>query len=364
VLGKATLPVEDLNQTVVNFFASRDLLALRCEHNWKILFIHSSGDLFGCLYPNDCDLYRSIDDGKSVSFVHSFPEQIKSIFISNHNSLLVCVKGAIYHSADDGISFQKVLDLGSPISFIRYNNAITETPDGILYMGEYGNIYDKNGWRKLAFLYSSIDDGKSWRKSDFLIGKGTNKHVHIVKYSKVLQRLMVADGDNYKKLWISGPLDTFNFDNLDLKPVNRFHIQMGGYTSAVESNGKIFFGTDYQGGTNFIVETTDGRVYKKKVVPDPYRRSPIDNLLVRKSARGNEIWGNLPYSTTNSKCLLMVSTDDGISWEKVFEYNRSTYTVWLISSSIDPTDKVYLSVENALNNERVVYKISDKAESI
>jgi hypothetical protein len=131
VLGKATLPGEDLNQTVVNFFASRDLLALRCEHNWKILFIHSSGDLFGCLYPNDCDLYRSIDDGKSVSFVHNFPEQIKSIYISSHNSLLVCVKGAIYHSADDGSAF-KSAGLGSPISFIRYNNAITETPDGIL----------------------------------------------------------------------------------------------------------------------------------------------------------------------------------------------------------------------------------------
>jgi hypothetical protein len=49
-------------------------------------------------------------------------------------------------------------------------------------------------------------------------------------------------------LWISGPLDTFNFDNLDLKPVNRFHIQMVDIPRRLKVM-EIFFGTDYQGGT-------------------------------------------------------------------------------------------------------------------
>lgn len=359
-LGKDELSGAAFDQKVSQFFARRGLQAARCEHKWKLVFTHTNGDLYGCIYPDDCNLYRSIDGGKTVLFVYRFPEQIKSIFISSQGAILVCVRGAIYHSMDGGATFHKALNLSSPISFIRYNNAFTETPDGILYMGEYGNIFDKTGWRKLAFIYSSSDGGRTWRKSDFLIRKGTNKHVHIVRYSKVLNRLMVADGDNYKRLWISGPLATFRFDNPDLKPVNLLHIQMGGYTSVVESDGKIIFGTDYQGGTNFLVETMDGRTFTKKVVPDPYRRSPIDNMLVRKSAQGNEIWGNLPYSTPNSKCLLMVSADGGTSWEKVFEYSRSNHIVWLISSSIDPTSGLYLSIENTRNNDRVVYKVTEK----
>ena len=170
----------------------------------------------------------------------------------------------------------------------------------------------------------------------------------------------MADGDNYKKLWISDSLDTFDFDNPKWKAVNKFHIQMGGYTSFVESDGTILFGTDYQGGTNFIVETKDGVKFTKRIVPDPYRRSPIDNLVLRKSKRGYEIWANLPYSTASTKCLLMYSADCGKSWTKVIEYSRTSHTVWLISSSNEITDDLYFSIENLQNNNRIVYKIFDK----
>jgi hypothetical protein len=170
---------------------------------------------------------------------------------------------------------------------------------------------------------------------------------------------MMADGDNYKKLWLSDSLDVSDPENPDWKPVNRFHIQMGGYTSVVESDGRIFFGTDYQGGTNFIVESTDGKKFTRKIVPDPYRRSPIDNMVLRKSKRGNEIWGNLPFSTPNTKCLLMYTADNGKSWNRVFEYNRSTHTVWLVSSSNEIEDALYFSAADSKNNTRVVYKLVD-----
>jgi hypothetical protein len=170
----------------------------------------------------------------------------------------------------------------------------------------------------------------------------------------------VADGDNHKRLWLSGPMDTFDFENPQWQAVNKFHIQMGGYTSFVESNGRILFGTDYQGGTNFIVETKDGRNFTKRVVPDPYRRSPIDNMVLRKSKRGDEIWANLPYSTAGTKCLLMYSADDGKSWTKVFDYSRTAYTVWLISSSNEIAEDLYLSIEDLKNDTRCVYRIFDK----
>ena len=170
---------------------------------------------------------------------------------------------------------------------------------------------------------------------------------------------MVADGDNYKKLWLSDPLDRVDFEKPNWNPVNKFHIQMGGYTGVAESNGKVIFGTDYQGGTNFLVETTDGKKFSKKIVPDPYRRSPVDNMVLRKSKTGEEIWANLPFSTPNSKCLLMYTADNGKSWNKVFEYNRSTHTVWLINSSTAISNEIYFSVEDIKSNDRVVYGITD-----
>jgi hypothetical protein len=356
--GKSSIGSSEFDAATTGYFAGQGLYALKCDVNWKLLYSHH-GEIFGSIYPDDCDLYKSVDGGKTVVFLNRFPESIKSIFVSSQDTILVCLKGSLYKSSDAGKSFEKTLDLGSPISFFRFNNAITETPNKVLLAGEYGNIWDKTGWRKLAYLYSSSDDGKTWKTSDFLIQKGTNKHVHIVKYSRILDKVMVADGDNYKKLWLSDPLDRVDFEKPNWNPVNKFHIQMGGYTGVVESNGKVIFGTDYQGGTNFLVETADGKKFSKKIVPDPYRRSPVDNMVLRKSKTGEEIWANLPFSTPNSKCLLMYTADNGKSWNKVFEYNRSTHTVWLINSSTTICNELYFSVEDIKSNDRVVYRITD-----
>jgi hypothetical protein len=358
-LEKENLVKEEFDSKTVRYFEARDLCAEKCDLNWKLLYTHHS-DIFGCLYPDDNDLYISTDGGKSVNFLYKFPESIKSIFVSSRNTIFVCLKGSLYRSSEHGKSFVKALELGSPISFFRFNNAMTETPNNVLLAGEYGNIWDKGGWRKLAYIYVSLDDGITWKKSDFLIQKGTNKHVHIVKYSRILNKVMVADGDNYKKLWLSGSLDAMDFENPTWIPINRFHIQMGGYTSVVESQGKVIFGTDYQGGTNFLIETSDGRKYSKRIVPDPYRRSPIDNMVLRKSKGGEEIWANLPFSTLNTRCLLMYTVDNGKTWQKVYDYNRSTHTVWLINSSSETSEDVYFSVEDLNSKERVVYKVTDR----
>jgi hypothetical protein len=128
-----TLENEKLNgpsfdEKVAHFFSSRNLIAARSNRNWKLLFIKEDGELIGCQYPDDKELYRSTDGGETIVRVHRFPEQIKSIFVSSQNTIFVCVKGAVYRSSDNGISFVKTLDLGSPESFFRHNNAMTETP--------------------------------------------------------------------------------------------------------------------------------------------------------------------------------------------------------------------------------------------
>jgi len=343
------------------YFDSRGLSIIRSDHNWKRIFINNNEEILGCLYPDDRDLYKSIDHGKSFIFLKSFPERIKSIFISSQNMIFVCVKGAVHRSSDSGASFKKVLDLGSAESFFRHNNAMTETPDKALIIGEYGNVWEKSGWRKLAHLYFSFDGGETWDRSDFLIEKGTNKHIHLVKYSQLLKKVFMADGDNYKKLWVCDFSNASDLQNPNKwKPINKFHIQMGGYTSVVESDDKILFGTDYQGGTNFIVETRDGKRFEKNIVPDPYRRSPIDNMVQRRSKKGYEIWATLPYSTASTKCLLMYTVNGGRSWNKVIEYNRATHKVWLISSSNEIADVLYISIDDLKTGDRAVYQVTDK----
>lgn len=360
-----TLESENLNapefqKKIEQFFKSRELNIIRSVHDWKLLFINNNQEYFGCLYPDDRDLYKSSDGGESIVFIKRFPERIKSIYITGQNTIFVCIKGAVYKSTDNGATFKKSLDLGSSESFFRHNNGMTETPDNCLVIAEYGNVWDGNGWRKLAYLYFSSDNGETWERSDFLIKQGINKHVHLVKYSRLLNKLFMADGDNKKKLWVSGPFDaSVSGNSYKWKPVNKFHIQMGGYTSVVESDGRILFGTDYQGGTNFIVTTRDGVKFNKMIVPDPYRRSPIDNMILRKSKKGDEIWANLPYSTPHTKCLLMYSTDGGMSWVKVIEYSRFYHVVWLISSAIEPSEALYIMVGDTRTNDRAVFKISD-----
>ena len=360
-LEKEKLNGADFTNRVKDFLESKDLCVMRSEHNWKLLFITSNEEIFGCLYPDDKNLYQSVDNGKSIVFVMRFPERIKSIFISSQNTIFICAKGAVYKSADNGASFRKSLDLGSSESYFRYNNGMTETPERTLIIGEYGNVWEENGWRKLAYVYFSSDEGETWEKSDFLIAKGINKHVHLVKYSGLLNKILMADGDNQKKLWVSDSLSSAGLKNpKNWKLVNKFHIQMGGYTSIAETSEKLFLGTDYQGGSNFIVETTDGNTFTKQILPDPYRRSPIDNMIQRKSKEGNEIWANLPYSAANGKSLLMYTVNGGRSWNKVVEYSRAIYRVWIISSSNESTDELYFSIEDSRNGDRVVYKLSDQ----
>lgn len=343
-------------------FNNTGVTITKCDHNWKLLYIDKNEEIFGCLYPDDTMLYKSSDGGESLTPLETFPESIKSIFISSQDHIFVCVKGSVYRSADRGETFEKVLDMGSSISFFRHNNAMTETPEKTLIISEYGNIWEETGWRKLAYLYFSDDGGKTWQSTDFLIQKGTNKHSHLVKYSKLFHKVYMADGDNYKKLWVTDALTTPDLLDADnWHPVNRFHIQMGGYTSVIETEEMVLFGTDYQGGTNFLVQTTDGETFTNQVVPDPYRRSPIDNMLQRGSENGSEIWANLPFSTANSKCLLMFTKDGGKSWDRLVEYSRAKHKVWLISSASGIADTLYFSIENSKTSDRVVYKVSDVA---
>ena len=356
-LEKEDVDALDTNESIKQFFNDQGLTIVKSAQAWKNLFIDKNGEIFGCLYANDRLLYRSKDDGQTLSPLKEFPKAIQSIYITNKRVVFVSVKGTLYRSTDAGATFEKSQDLSSSESYLRRDYSMTETPDNVLIMGEYGNLPIGRGWTNMAYLYFSGDDGATWKRSDFLREQGANKHVHFVWYSKLLNKLLVTDGDNKKRMWVSDDLASSDAANPHWNLINKRHIQMGGHTAVLEHENKLLFGTDYMGGTNFILESADGHTFRKKIIPDPYRRSPIMILTQRNSNSGTEIWALLPYSTSGTKSLLMYSKDSGKSWRRFLEYGGDSHGVQLISSSNEITGVLYVSVRDVKNKTRAVYKV-------
>ncbi len=317
--------------------------------DWKYCVQAIDGVLLGCCYSQPNALFSSDDQSESATFVYEFSHPITSLFISQKDTLFVCSNGVVYKSDDKGKSFAVVLQLSTPISYFLFNNGMTELPDQTLMIGEYGSIWGGKTWQNLAFLYYSSDGGDTWNTSDFLMQQGVTKHIHLVKYCMLLKSVLLTDGDNKKQVWMNTTLSHYNKQAKRQKKgwclINKFHHQTGGYMSMAETEEAVLFGSDYLGGTNFIVRTVDGKQFQKLVLPDPYRRSPVMNMHIRQSSFGNEIWA-VSYSCLSSqaKSLLMCTRDSGKSWAKVIEFDGTKNEIRLVSSSHMPSGTLYVSI--------------------
>ena len=343
---------------------SNSSFEIKRTQNWKVSHRDSKEIIFGCLASEDNILYKSLDAGKSIEKIEEFKLGITSIYISNEDVIFVNTWGKLYRSTDNGKSFELSLELTYDDSYIFHHNGMTQLPNGELLIGEYGNVPVDGVWANIANMYASSDLGKSWEKSDFLKKQGINKHVHLIKYSKLLDKVILADGDNKKKLWLSSKLDNFDLKTHKWNLINKFHIQIGGYTSCAENESKLILGTDYLGGTNFLVETKDGKKYKKRVIPDPYRRSPLMDLVTRSSKDTDEIWAvlNNPISS-NAKCLLMCTKNGGKSWSRVVEYDGTKNLILINSGSTKSRESISFAItsyEVDGGKKGVCYEIKDK----
>ncbi len=338
-------------------FDNEDFSITRVE-NWKVLFIDKKGDIYATLADDPKTLYKK-EKNSTIKKVYSFKDIINSIFVTKKGVVLVCSCGNLYRSDDKAKSFEKILKLSNPQnpeSYIFHSNGFTEDENGAVFIGEYGNVAKDGAWMNVANIYKSQDDAKSWQKSDFLKKKGVNKHIHMIKYSKILKRVFLTDGDNLKKLWISEKEGDFDIDK-EWKLVNRFHIQMGGYTSMCESLDKIYLGTDYLGGTNFLVATKDLKRFEKKVIPDPYRRSPIMNLK-KLDSKKSSIWAILhnPISS-KTRCVLIYKKEGQDCWRRVLEYDGTVHEIQLNSDTNSKQKSIFFALTDKRKNIGVCYEI-------
>lgn len=331
--------------------------------DWQLFFEDDQKVKWGSLTSDNKVLFRK-NSSESLVRLHNFQSTIKAVYVSTLNVVFVCIGGTLYRSVDQGVTFDTCLPLASPVSYFLPNNGMTELPDGTLLLGEYGSVWQTNTWQNLAYLYHSYDQGVTWHKSHFLGRAGVNKHVHLIKYSNLLNVLFLTDGDNKKKVWVNEALNEFDQRSKrgsgGWNLINRFHIQTGGYTSMADGCRSILFGTDYLGGTNFIVSTKDGRTFTKQIISDPYRRSPVMNMVVRKSVSNQEVWAILHNSiSSHTKCLLMYTKDEGKTWNKVIEYDGTRHEIKIINSSTKVSDSLYINLitTNGDSYQVATYKI-------
>jgi len=338
---------------------------IKLTRNWKVLYRDSTDTIYGCLANENRVLYKSEDNGETLQKLHTFERVISAIFISKEDVIFVDTKGDIFKSSDKGAHFTLSLELSERDSSIFHHYGMTQIPSGELLVGEYGNVAKEGLWANIAYIYGSSDLGESWERSDFLKRQGVNKHIHMIKYSHLLDQVVLSDGDNKKQIWLSGPLENFDFMTHKWRLKTHFHLQMGGYTSMAEIEDKIILGTDYLGGTNFLVESKDGKKFTKKVIPDPYRRSPVHDLIKRKGKKGEEIWSVLNNPNTSAaKCLLMCSKDAGRTWTRVVEYDGTKHLIMINSGALTARESISFAVTTMKvdgGTSGVCYEIRDKS---
>lgn len=334
---------------------------------WKMRFQCNGNKNIGCLHSNPCQLV-CIDNTDEIVWSKKFSHELLSLHVNSIGTVIVCLaNGQIFCSEDNGNSFLNTLTLTHEDCYFRFEFGITETPDGIIIIGEYGNLQKKGRFSSVANIYFSIDNGNSWKFTNHLIKQGVNKHIHLVKYSDIINQLILTDGDNRKKMWCCHQDDLIGHTKEpEIKMFNKKHIRLGGFTSFLEHNNKAIFGTDYNGGTNFIVTTNNYITFNKLVIPDPYRRCPVYALKKRRSQNGIEIWANLHNSTiTNSKSLVMVSRDNGQSWIRVFEYCGHNNRVHFVSNSNKIENSIVICITELSNSPGesekplITYEITD-----
>lgn len=345
---------------------SLGLSVVRQRYPWKQVFIADEGKGYGCMCDSPRDLYLQEPD-RSPRLLQSFPIEILSIFVSSAAVVFVSLgDGSIHRSLDAGSKFSLSLCLATDRSFLRFDHGMTETPDGQLIVGEYGNVSRGVRWESIAYLYYSKDEGGSWSRSDFLIERGANKHVHLVRYNRLMDAVILTDGDNKKRVWKSKPRSDKS-EQLEWELVNRFHLQTGGYTAMVELEDKLLFGTDYHGGTNFIVETSDCRKLSRLAIPDPYRRCPVFGMVKRSSASGVEVWATLHNSVNpRVRSLLMCTRNGGRSWTKVIEYDGTRHRIHLVSSANTLQETIFFHVTALVaGTERglATFRVADRGQS-
>jgi hypothetical protein len=196
----------------------------------------------------------------------------------------VCLVGSVCLYSREDAKLVEVLALSTPKSYVR-PQSLAEDTHGRLIVGEYGNVRDAQGrWTSIAWIYWSEDQALSWQSSDVLIRAGVNKHVHAVSLCHESEQLFVTTGDNLKWIWsapLVGPMEKMSVSISGLRPESTRLMALGGFTGLAVTPSKIYWGTDYWMGSNFISASThlDPRQDRRWKLGGRLRRNPVEGMV-------------------------------------------------------------------------------------
>ncbi len=124
-----------------------------------------------------------------------------------------------------------------------------------------------------ALLYVLRAGDAHWTAIDTL-ARRVDKHCHIVFFDPASQIFYVTCGDNRK---ILATLD-LKGQEASIRVVSDGAGKTGGYLSAVPWEDGFLCGTDYTGGTNFLVLIRGRRIVRKEALRKPFRRSVVSSM--------------------------------------------------------------------------------------
>jgi hypothetical protein len=234
----------------------------------------ASRDETKCVVMNDRLISTTGSGLRIFDLHHSLVRQIEvngnlSNFVCIGERIYFVVDGALFSVTEDGEVRNENLSLSSTASTVL-DQGIAADPGGAIVVAEYKHdALGKSG----AYLYVLRPGKSQWETVDAL-ALHVDKHCHIVVSDPGSRIFYVACGDSRKMLAvldITGPQSV-------IRIVSAGAAKTGGYLCAAPWQGGLMCGTDYTGGTNFLVLVRDSRIVSKEALRSPFRRSVVTSI--------------------------------------------------------------------------------------
>ena len=231
-----------------------------------------------------------------------------NVYIIKKNPLqLVIIRWGQVYVYNNEVGLVKTLKLRNCRNIMHVD--LCRLPNGDLSFGEYGS----NNLRKSVPIYKSKDNGFSWDIA-FEFPENSIKHIHVVKYDSVSEKIWCCTGDN------DGENKIVLFDKkFNLLETIGDGSQMYRSCDLFFTNDKVVWLMDSPNEKSYVISYDR----KSKVVskgqeligPVWYSTQLCENLFL--AATSVE-----PGYSMNHKSVQLLLSNDLISWKPIMTYNK------------------------------------------
>ena len=318
----------------------------------NLLYINESGIVYG---QSNHKIQKSSDDGTTWVEVYD-----SSSIGSDGQGIFIDSRGTIFMAREnsDGLLMSMGNDTnwtfispfvcnstsstgGNGLANATYwGHGLSEDSSGNLYLGEYStgdNSYN------CSFIHKSTDNGLSWNivynSTDYGVPA---RHVHLVQVDPYTDYIYATQGDGYESAILIRSIDGGEtWTTLQSETSDGWSDGVDAqYTTAIFTEDYRIFGTDAH-NPNKLVRTSDDINFE-----DIYNLSGSEDCYLWRAFKDNngKIYESTVSESTGNFCGLLVSSDDGTTWNKILDVGTTSAVFKGISSlsNFDSTNKAYL----------------------